>query len=794
MNSILKIFNASANSQVKMIGLFCILLTACGGEDITNPRAIDKNPPQISINTNADKDNFINIGRYDSQHPLLSEYAGHELIIQTDNNLIVYDDDGLDDKGNPIDGSVIGFRKQASVDGELEVAVIHQIKTAYTDAGATARDALDLDNLVIQNEATQSKVKTSGLNELITNTKETYEITYTAEDASGNIGHAHRKVIVGDYVTPVVTLIGGNSITIEANSNFVDPSANAYDVADDASIDVVTTLILCGEFKNGECLSPESVSSVDTGSSGTYIATYSATDTTGNVGTATRPITVLGDFNNEVVVLRNGLLGEDWDKGIFGFDEAENWAAFDDPSLAPSINWEMVDDTERGYQVLQISHEVTDKGSGLFIESSDGVNLLGAEDGGIIQFDVKVISGDPRITFKSGCVYPCGGGPQDIGAQPIGEWTTIRWPVSQLIPGDPNEGSIGHDLSKVTTGIELWATGRSGTVFQVDNISWQCIGECSKEKFDPQPYFTLWDKTVVTNGYVAPTTYEGFDLVWNDEFNTGEIDPAKWTHEFGNGGPNLVGWGNSELQHYTPQNATVDDELLTIEAKYHHEPLTELDGNDVPGGATYTSSKITTEGKFTFQYGRVDIRAAVAEGQGLWSAGWMLGATGKGWPYSGEIDIFDTVGGTLYGIDQETMIVHNMYWNNGGPDDEDGEYEKVNINEGDGAGEVFMNKKPIPEYQPNDTFSNKFHVYSIVWTEENIKFYVNNYETLDVPMAGVMGETFQQGPFYLILNVAVGGTWPQPPQLKDPDADDFTHFPRGMLVDYVRVYQPTSND
>jgi beta-glucanase (GH16 family) len=797
MNSVSKIFSASTNIHVKAIGLVCVLLTACGGQDSTNPRALDTNPPQISIKTNPDTENSVNIGRYDSQHPLLSQYPSYELIIQTVDDLIVYDDDGIDDKGNEIDGVVIGFRKPvdfSNTDYIPETVNLHQIGMPYTDAGATAQDVWDIDNLVDQDTSTTETdaVITLNLLALETNLAHTHSIEYNSKDTSGNIGEAYRNVIIGDYIAPVVTLYDSDTVTVEANETFNDPSAYAIDESDNEAKLVTRTLVLCEDVLNGVCLNPTSKEEVITASPATYIATYSATDAAGNEGTATRSIIVLGAFTKQVDVIKNGEIDALWDKGIYAFDETNDWAAVNDPVNAESIDWKKVNDSDRGYEVLEITHADTDKGAGIYIETSTPVNLLGAKEGGILQFDIKVVSGDPSITIKSGCGFPCGGGPRDLGPKSTdGKWETVRYPVSLLEAGG-NDGSNGHDFTKVTTGIEVWATKQRGTVFRIDNVLWRCLTNCSKEKFDPRDDFTDWVKTGIADGYTiseqdAPTAYDGYDLVWQDEFDTNAVDTAKWKFDLGNGAEEgNVGWGNSELQYYRPENATVADSLLTIEAQYHHEALAKVNGKDVPGGATYTSAKLITRDILEFQYGRVDIRAVVAEGQGLWSAGWMLGATGRGWPWSGEIDIVDTIGG----VGQEDMIVHNMYWNTTGPDDPSPNYKKASLSQSN-KGETYLDNT-IPGFEQGDTYSNKFHVYSIVWTEENISFYVNNYKTLDVPMIGDMGESFKQGPFYLILNVAVGGQWPGNPQLEDPTADDFTQFERGMLVDYVRVYQPTT--
>ncbi|MFK7906184.1 MAG: Calx-beta domain-containing protein, partial [Chitinophagales bacterium] len=137
---------------------------------------------------------------------------------------------------------------------------------------------------------------------------------------------------------------------------------------------------------------------------------------------------------------------------------------------------------------------------------------------------------------------------------------------------------------------------------------------------------------IPTTGYTTPMSYTGRTLVWNDEFEGSSLS-SNWTHEIGTGNS---GWGNNELQYYRAENTTIQNGLLVIEAK-----------KESFGGRAYTSSRLVTQGKQSFQYGRIDIRAAMPKGQGLWPALWMLGdsfAT-TGWPSCGEIDIMEMVGG-----------------------------------------------------------------------------------------------------------------------------------------------------
>jgi len=458
-------------------------------------------------------------------------------------------------------------------------------------------------------------------------------------------------------------------------------------------------------------------------------------------------------FGSQVMVIENGEAGETWDKGIAAFDQGIGWASCvgNGGADCPNMSWEKVTDPDRG-DVLQVSHSGDGQLAGLFLEATTPVNLLGAATGNL-KLDVKVISGDAKITAKADCVYPCSSGDQLLGERGVGDWETVTIPVSQLTAG-------GLLLELVSTGIVIWASDYTDTVFQLDNVYWECENSCSGEAVVDS--FTPWEKADPSIGYTTPASYDGYNLVWSDEFDGTEVDTSKWTYDLGDTDIHgNVGWGNGEMQYYREENATVENGLLVIEAKKESPPFE---------GKLYTSARLKTQGIFKFQYGRVDIRAALAEGKGLWSALWMLGDnyTDPGWPYCGEIDITEMIGGSGH----ETMVTNNMYWNNGGlaasysPANHGAEHRIANTDDG-------------------ETFSNTFHVFSFEWTEERMTWYVDGVETHSAPITTPnLSEAFRNE-FFLIFNVAVGGSWPGAP-------DSTSNFPRGMLVDYVRVFQPTN--
>lgn len=239
-------------------------------------------------------------------------------------------------------------------------------------------------------------------------------------------------------------------------------------------------------------------------------------------------------------------------------------------------------------------------------------------------------------------------------------------------------------------------------------------------------------------------------LVWSDEFETESLDMDKWSFQYGDGCPDLCGWGNEELQSYTDRekNVFIEDNMLHIVA--HKE---SFDGKD------YTSARIRTVGKGDWVYGRIEVRAKSPEGQGIWPAIWMLPTgEGKSWPRDGEIDIMELVG-------HEPETVHGTV--HFGGDWPDHEFEGTSYSLADG------------------TFADDFHVFSIEWKLNEIKFLVDDNHFFTVTPATVTQHGFSypfNSTFHLIMNVAVGGRWPGSP-------DETTQFPQAMVIDYVRVYQ-----
>jgi beta-glucanase (GH16 family) len=251
-----------------------------------------------------------------------------------------------------------------------------------------------------------------------------------------------------------------------------------------------------------------------------------------------------------------------------------------------------------------------------------------------------------------------------------------------------------------------------------------------------------------------PPPATGYTLVWSDEFNGADgtsPDSSKWTYDTGG-----KGWGNKELECYTnlTQNAKIVGGNLVITAM--NQP-----GYACSGGTTndYTSARLRTQGLFSQAYGRFEARIKIPKGQGMWPAFWMLGnnISSVNWPACGEIDIMENIG-------KEPGTVHGSLH---GPS---------TVSSTSDASAPFS----LPAGQ---NFADAFHLYAVEWEPGTVRFYVdsNLYATFTQSQWPAGGTWTFDHPFFLILNVAVGGAWPGSPDLT-------TMFPQQMLVDYVRVY------
>lgn len=267
---------------------------------------------------------------------------------------------------------------------------------------------------------------------------------------------------------------------------------------------------------------------------------------------------------------------------------------------------------------------------------------------------------------------------------------------------------------------------------------------------------------MATNSSGSTVTKE--TLVWSDEFNGASAESApnsqNWTYDTGAGG-----WGNQELETYcaygsskAPCDAQNPNVYVGTDGYLHIVARN-------PAKGVYTSARLKSEGLQSFQYGRIEARIKMPEGQGMWPAFWMLGddITSVQWPACGEMDIMESIGktpSTNYGSIHGTGFTGSLI----------------------GSSYVLPN---------GAKFGDAFHTFGILWSPQHIEFYVDSpsnvyatYTPSSLPPGAVW--PFDGGKFFFLLNVAIGGDWPGSP-------DNATIFPQEMLVDYVRVYaEPAS--
>jgi hypothetical protein len=240
-------------------------------------------------------------------------------------------------------------------------------------------------------------------------------------------------------------------------------------------------------------------------------------------------------------------------------------------------------------------------------------------------------------------------------------------------------------------------------------------------------------------GYQSPKEYAGMQRIWSDEFDQGQNIENNWTFEVGGN------WHNNEIQYYRKENTHIHQGgYLVIEAR-----------DEKYGNRNHTSSRIITKDKFEFKYGRVDIRAVLPYGKGIWPALWMLGhnISTVGWPACGEIDIMELIGhlpSTTFGT---------AHWSNAGQHAQYGGNTKLS----------------------SGIFNDEFHVFSIIWDENQIEWFLDDVKFHSVDIKPAELSEFHQD-YFFIFNVAVGGNWPGYP-------DETTEFPQRMIVDYIRVFQ-----
>lgn len=304
---------------------------------------------------------------------------------------------------------------------------------------------------------------------------------------------------------------------------------------------------------------------------------------------------------------------------------------------------------------------------------------------------------------------------------------------------DLNGGSIqlGNFAIPVSGGWQTWTTVSRTVTLNAGNYSLGVFAQTAGWNFN-------WIEVVPASGRT---------LVWSDEFDS--INGANWTNDVGGGG-----YGNNEREYYTNgQNLSIQYDAQAGSNVVVFEARKDNPANYSCwyGRCEYTSARMTTSGKKTFKYGRIEARMKLPQTAGIWPAFWMLGSNigSVGWPTCGELDIMEHIG-------SEAVTVH-----------------------GSMHGPNYSGNTPFTgPYYFNESITQNYHVYAIEWDTNGVSYYVDNTKYYSVSRAQVQtyGNWVFDQPMFILFNLAVGGNWPGNP-------DGTSTFPQRMLVDYVRVYQ-----
>lgn len=361
----------------------------------------------------------------------------------------------------------------------------------------------------------------------------------------------------------------------------------------------------------------------------------------------------------------------------------------------------------------------------------------------------NAIDGDPNTRWASAAQTDPSHITIDLGQQYALSSVVIDWEAANAdtyqILGS-NDGSQWTTLATETGGT---FGDRTDTINVAGDFRYVRMNGISRSAGNEWGY-SIWELEIYgQSGGTDPDPQP----VWSDEFDT--IDSNNWTFETGG-----WGWGNQELQYYTggdnafiQYDPDVDSNVLVLEARQENPQ-----GYDCwYGYCSYTSTRMISKGKQEFEYGRMEARIKLPQTQGIWPAFWMMGNDFDqvGWPNNGEIDIMEHVG------------------------------FEPNLTHGALHGPGYSGDTPINgTHDLGESADANYHVYAVEWDENGIDWYVDDVNFYSVSRTQVeqYGNWVYDHPFFFLLNIAVGGSWPGEP-------DGTSQFPQRMYVDYVRVYQ-----
>jgi len=449
-----------------------------------------------------------------------------------------------------------------------------------------------------------------------------------------------------------------------------------------------------------------------------------------------------------VAILSLCLVGFGWSEDLLGN------GTFDSPLSTASPNGEGAVDTGRSW-IFYLNSGATAQAvieGGQLVVTPDniasqpyGIQLIQSpvplQKGGDyeLSFDARSTASRPvtiKIGGTSGRAWTAYSGEQKVTLTEQSKRYVVSFTMNQ--PDDP------------AARVEFWFTAAPQPVW-LDNVVLKKLGQADVGPAPVRGTKTKADEDLLTK----------WEMVWSDEFNGPQIDPTKWGFEKGNNG----GWGNRELEFYTDKaaNASIQkvDGASSLVITARKEKVKEDDQS-----FDYTSARLLTKYRFSMHQGKLEVRAKLPQGQGIWPAIWLLGTNidTVSWPACGEIDLMELLGhqpGKVY------STIH-------GP-----------VTAGPGIGQPFS----LPA---GKTFSDDFHVFSLEWYSDHLEFLVDGQLFFVADKARIQyehgkSEWAYDHPYFLILNLAVGGAWPGHP-------DATTKFPQSMAVDYVRVYKNVGSE
>jgi beta-glucanase (GH16 family) len=367
--------------------------------------------------------------------------------------------------------------------------------------------------------------------------------------------------------------------------------------------------------------------------------------------------------------------------------------------------------------------------------------------------------GDRCMLLACLLVVSCGSGGGGIGT---GSNTTAQAAQPTITTTPAQNGAVIVTLATNTSGATIYFTTDGSTPTTSSPVYEAPFLVAANETVNAMAEVAGVAASTVASQSFSPNIPSG-TLVWSDEFNNtvsanAQPNPQVWTYDTGGGG-----WGNAELETYCGWNASAspcnsaNPNVYVGTDGYLHIVAEQ------PSAGVYTSARLKTEGLFTFQYGRIEFRAQVPEAQGFWPAAWLLGSdyASVNWPACGEMDVLERVNAAA-----------TPDWNEG------------SIH---GTGFTGGNIGTVYDFPSGQTAAG-WHTYGMIWSKGSVAYYVDDpsqpYITYTpASIAGFAGSVwpFDAGPSFILLNLAVGGSWPGSPNASTP-------FPSEMLVDYVRVY------